>query len=167
MTFGRSIVPHGVGELTAKTRSLLARGVRMGTIDGDTGEQFGPVAPTYLPPRVVSVRVESVDDDSPDLSYLDTDDPTDRERRESYYRDEWSMIGIRAVAEIEIPAPQGGWAYRTEIRSAGLWEVESDSDASYLSEIATQELGQLADLLVDGFGMDRDAVDAAVKDAEQ
>jgi len=41
MVFGHSIDPHGLGILTERTRWLLAAGVRMGTINGDTGRQYG------------------------------------------------------------------------------------------------------------------------------
>jgi hypothetical protein len=38
----RSICPHAIGAPTPKTRWLLAAGVRMGTINGDTGRVHGP-----------------------------------------------------------------------------------------------------------------------------
>jgi hypothetical protein len=44
-TFGHSINPHAIGELKERTRSLLAAGVRMGTIDGRTGRIHGPRLP--------------------------------------------------------------------------------------------------------------------------
>jgi hypothetical protein len=42
--FGHATNPHGIlgGPLTAKSRWLLSAGVRMGTVDGNTGKVHGP-----------------------------------------------------------------------------------------------------------------------------
>lgn len=43
--FGHVLAPHGRHvALWPETRALLARGVRKGTVDGDTGVMHGPVS---------------------------------------------------------------------------------------------------------------------------
>lgn len=130
--------------------------------------------------RVKRIYVEQVPDYEPDLSYLEQDynDPSipaeeaeryreqDRERLEAYNRGEWYCIGIRAVAEIEIPSDvEGGWWLRDKIASPGIWGTESDSDESYVDELGEDELAMLRDILVDGYRFPADEVDAAIKDA--
>lgn len=83
----------------------------------------------------------------------------DYARAENYNRGEWSMIGVRAVAEITI----NGISQR--IKSPGLWGVESDSDQEYLNEIGREELSQLRDMLAE-LGFSRRAISAAVKSAD-
>jgi hypothetical protein len=50
-TWGASIDPHAVGTLREATRSLLSRGVRVGTVSGDTGRVHGPVDRSGIAPE--------------------------------------------------------------------------------------------------------------------
>lgn len=114
-----------------------------------------------LPAQITRVRIEQTIDTDADLSYLgDAENykglpaaeiaeyvAQDRKRLDAYNRGEWWCVGVYAIAEIEIPTTQGGWMIRDEIRSPGLWGIESDSDQSYLDEIAAGELEQLRDIL--------------------
>ena len=102
-------------------------------------------------PAIKSVKLESVQvvhetDTSPAMTDEETGNPDspeqDYQRCEDYNRCGWHMIGVYAVARITI----GGVAQ--EIRSAGLWGVESDS-GDYLPEVADEELAQLRGLLAD------------------
>ena len=147
-------------------------------------------------PRILSVRVVSLPDYDPDLSYLgeynsnpDGDCVIDRQERgdmernqfryfhpamtgeetgnpdspeqdyqrcEAYSRCDWCMVGVRADAEVQLS--NGGPVQ--DIRSGGLWGIESDSDKSYFSQVEGEELAQLrAELLLLGFS--EEAIDAA------
>jgi hypothetical protein len=116
--------------------------------------------------RVESVSIERVPDHDPDLSYLgDADNyaginadeaakylAQDRERLDAYNRGEWWCEGVRAVAKIIIPTSiEGGWIATDEIRSPGIWGVESDSDESHFAELAKEEMHQLHEILRDGY----------------
>lgn len=79
----------------------------------------------------------------------------DYERMESLNRGDWSMIGIRAEAQILVNGTV------QKIGSAGLWGVESDSGKDYLEEVARQELTDLEASLM-GLGFSQDEVDEAI-----
>lgn len=57
------------------------------------------------------------------------------------YGDEWWCLGIKAVAQVEVNGTV------QTLSSAGLWGVQSDAPADYLSEIASNELAELCDTL--------------------
>lgn len=72
----------------------------------------------------------------------------DHERLESYgYA--WWMIGIRAVAEINIPInnSNGECFVIQEIVTPGVWGIESDSEEAYFKEIFSEEVAFLRDML--------------------
>lgn len=54
----------------------------------------------------------------------------------------WHYIGIKAVAVIVIPG-DGASVCHYELRSAGLWGIESDRDASYLAEVYEEQKAEL------------------------
>lgn len=108
-------------------------------------------------PFVDSIRVIRQYDQYPDLSYLEQDynDVTDikerekylqqdKERLESYYNDNWFMMGIYAKTTIHIPLGLIGYSMTNDflmiqIKSGGIWGIESDSDDDYIkSEIDSQ-----------------------------
>jgi hypothetical protein len=98
--------------------------------------------------RVDKVKIEWLNDNDPDLSWLDQSDvemgegfeKQSAERKESYGQI-WEMLGCVAKAEVSY---QVGDSRRIEcLTSGGLWGIESDSDKEYLREI---ELGQLEEL---------------------
>lgn len=107
-----------------------------------------------MPKKVVNLRIMSIVDQDPDLSYLD--DPSrydgespsnkakylkqDKDRLASY-GDSWSMIGIFMEADVDIEGTI------QKIHTPGLWGIESDSDKKYLMSVAKEEYGQLVDIL--------------------
>lgn len=100
------------------------------------------------PAYIERVYVEVVPDEDPDLSHLTQDykeisDTAERERYiyqdklrwDAYRKDEWSMAGVRLVAEITID--RENYIDRPlELRSAGVWGIESDSGRDYFVETA-------------------------------
>jgi hypothetical protein len=50
-----------------------------------------------------------------------------------------------------------------EVRSGGLWGIESDSDQSYFAEIEKEELSSLVTILEE-LGFERTAIDEACAD---
>jgi hypothetical protein len=87
----------------------------------------------------------------------------DYERMERLQHGDWGYMGIRADAEILLSS--GSASIVQEITSGGLWGVESDSDASYLKEIETEQLSELREQLrVLGFGTR--AISAAFRNSE-
>jgi hypothetical protein len=67
------------------------------------------------------------------------------ERMRAWLNDEWEFVGVVAVATISIPI--GGDSFHViELRSAGLWGIESDSP-DYLKEVFEDEKSQLEDEL--------------------
>lgn len=62
----------------------------------------------------------------------------DYERMEAYNQDGWHMIGVIAVAVVE---PEIGDV--EEVRSAGVWGVESDSGKDHLNEMGDEEITEL------------------------
>jgi hypothetical protein len=113
-----------------------------------------------------SLEIEYPYDSSPDLSYLEqdyADEPSpvrrnqyrkqDRERLAAYNAGDWHMVGVVAVATVEIDTgadPAHGVHWRTEhtFKSAGVWGVESDA-GDWLTEIASDELIQLREILAE------------------
>lgn len=140
--------------------------------------------------KAIEIKVKSIVDDDPDVSYLDTTPEDhygtdgynwnhvseedkqkvidqygsiwnacvayaehDKERLDAFYRDDWNMIGIKAVATIHLPVNEKTVKAET-ISSGGLWGIESDSDKSYLQEIGREQIeevkGYLRTLCVEG-----------------
>jgi hypothetical protein len=87
----------------------------------------------------------------------------DYERMESLHRGNWCYVGIRAEAEVLIPAD--GHSISQEITSGGLWGIESDSDKSYLAEVEQEELSELRRQLY-ALGFSKRAIATACKDVK-
>lgn len=83
----------------------------------------------------------------------------DYARMEGYNRDQWAFVGVRAEAEININS-----TIQT-IRSAGLWGIESDSDASYFKEVEGEELHDLRATLTT-LGFSKRAISTAFKEVD-
>lgn len=81
--------------------------------------------------------------DDPDLSPEDGDGLLSKERLEAYRRRKWHYIGIMARARFEVV--RNGVAIAYEMRSAGLWGIESDSGEAYFQEVYEEERRQLED----------------------
>jgi len=100
---------------------------------------------------LMTVHAEAIErvvcpDPDPDLSYLDPDHAAENAERLAAYRTgDWSCLGIKAKASFLIGL--GEAAIIQTVESPGLWGIESDSDAGYLSEVFGEETGILRDLL--------------------
>lgn len=82
--------------------------------------------------RIVNVRRDVAPDPAPDVSYLSAG-----KRLNAYNAGEWSMVGVRAVAEIEAAD------MRETITSAGVWNIPSDSPEHHFQDVYREELGSL------------------------
>ena len=95
----------------------------------------------------------------------------DYERMESLYAGNWSFIGIKAKAEIQIGSSRGvtsagNAVYIPQtIHSGGLWGIESDSEESYLRSVEQEELSDLRTQLYE-LGFSKRAIAAAVKEMD-
>jgi hypothetical protein len=122
------------------------------------------------------VFIESIYDESPDLSWLtqDYNEPSippeeaakyraqDAERLDAYERGDWHMRGIRLAAEITLTRP-GRVDEVFHLSTPGIWGVESDSGDDYPREIAGDEDEYLRDDLL-AVGFTPDDIDAALCD---
>lgn len=112
---------------------------------GRTGSVMAKKHRSYEPARRrASVRLETVrivvdQDTDPDPSYLDQEEFEDRRRE--YERGDFGFVFVRAEADVVI-----GDLVQT-LRSGGLYGIESDSDESYISEVAAEEWSSLRDVL--------------------
>jgi len=111
--------------------------------------------------RYFNGNVENYKDESPEdiRKYV----RQDYERMEQLNRGDWAYVGIRIDAEILLPS--GSARIVQEITSGGLWGIESDSDASYLKEIETEQLSELREQLR-ALGFGTRAISAAFKNVE-
>jgi hypothetical protein len=88
----------------------------------------------------------------------------DYERMESLNAGHWSYMGIRAEAEIILDP--FGIATVQRISSGGLWGIESDSDASYITDVENDELSDLRHEL-HAIGFSKRAISTAFKNVER
>lgn len=105
--------------------------------------------------EVTNLRIKYIEQTNPDLSYL-TDHMggkdkrsirLDNERLADYDKGRWRMMGIVAECSYIMPiSTNNQTAIGQDIQSAGLWQVESDSDKEYLAEIEGQEIEQLKEI---------------------
>jgi len=91
-----------------------------------------------------NIEIEILPDTDPDLSFIDTNDPYNKQRLKDYGT-KWQMLGIMATAEIKIPY-KDHWILQT-ISSGGIWGIESDADKDYIIDEAKTELKQLLYIL--------------------
>jgi hypothetical protein len=102
----------------------------------------------------------------------------DYDRMESLNNEDWYYLGIRADAEIGIPihssyvvedksGKRTEHTYQTQkITSGGLWGIESDSDASYIKSVETDELADLKTQLL-ALGFSKRAIAGAFKNIKE
>ena len=97
-------------------------------------------------PELNSVRVlvlpdeEHVPDEDPDfVAPLDRADFENR--KQAFQRGDFSFVGVVAKAEIVVDG------IVQTITSGGLWGIESDSDKTYIAEVADDEYGDLRRIL--------------------
>lgn len=136
---------------------------------------------TTLKAEITEVRLRAIVDGDADLSHLEQDyadvaktDPEeaakyraqDAERLADYHNGYWYCVGIVAEAKLRFATPQGGWLNGPEVRSPGIWGIESDSGDDYFDEIGQDELAELRDeLYALGFGVVD--VDVAFRDIKK
>jgi len=65
----------------------------------------------------------------------------DYERAEAWNRGAWCMVGVVAVAEVEVNGA------RQTIKSPGLWGIESDSGEDHFKEVGEEQLSELRAIL--------------------
>lgn len=94
---------------------------------------------------VDQVKIMIVGDDSPDSSYLEQDEWSDR--LEAYRNGDFGFCGVYLEAKIKIPNEQG--YIISSVRTPGLWSIESDSDKSFFRETANDEYWTLRNMLVE------------------
>jgi hypothetical protein len=110
-----------------------------------TRKRVVEVARKRSTPEVRSIRVLVLPDDDPDTSYFDSGDPDyrdqDEARREQYERGDFTLVGVRAEAEVVIEG------VTQTLKSGGLWGVESDSGDEYIDGVAAEEYADLRKIL--------------------
>jgi len=97
------------------------------------------VAHKRTAPTVQAIRVRVMTDEDPDTSYFDEDEFADR--RAEFERGDFTFVGVRAEAEVAIEG-----VIQT-LTSGGLWGIESDSDESYIEDVALEEYDALREIL--------------------
>ena len=109
--------------------------------------------------RILRVTIHHQNDDSSDTSWMGAFSNAEQAyvRMMEYERGDFTFIGIYAKAEITL----GGECCQ-DIRSGGLWRIESDSGKEYLAEVGTDELAQLKQQL-HAIGFGTRAISAAFK----
>ena len=60
------------------------------------------------------------------------------QRMEAYNRQDWHMVGVIAVVVIELEDGD-----TEEIRSSGIWGVDSDSAADHMNELGDEQIQEL------------------------
>jgi hypothetical protein len=88
-------------------------------------------------------RREILPDDFADASYLEQEDF--RDRLAAYRRGEFYFLGVRAAATV--PIPMDGHYILHEVRSPGLWGIESDANEAYLNTLFAEEARVLEAML--------------------
>jgi len=97
-------------------------------------------APAHkAPAELRSVRILITADEYPDASYLEQDEF--EERLDAYERGDFSLVGVRAEAEVTIEG------IAQTLKSSGLYGIESDSEQEYFDEVFDQEWSQLRSVL--------------------
>lgn len=99
--------------------------------------------------KVGEIRIMLKHDTDPDVSYLTDksrwsnakEEAEDRRRLQAFEDGDWLMIGVVAEADVDV----GG--LRQNLTSGGIWNVESDSGKSYLTEIAEDQYDELVQVL--------------------
>jgi hypothetical protein len=87
------------------------------------------------------IQLAQEPDDAPDPSYLEQKDLGFEDRLEAFNRGDFGFVGVYARYELH------NWqtGVTTTIRSAGLWGIESDSDANYFQQVFDEERQSLID----------------------
>lgn len=94
--------------------------------------------------KIEEIKIKIVGDPDPDTSFLDQKEFKDRKRE--FQRGGFDFVGIYAEALIAIPHTSGG-SVTQQVRSPGLWGIESDSERSYFREVGETEMDELEAML--------------------
>lgn len=104
--------------------------------------------PTIKGARVTALRVVIIDDETPDVSWLDgarcdnaTDRAADAARLAAFNRGDWRMTGVRIEAAVIVNGTI------QSVSTPGLWGVESDASAEYIKDVAADEYVTLKEIL--------------------
>lgn len=97
--------------------------------------------------RAMNLHYEVVPDEYGDASWLEQEGLGFEDRLAAYRRGEFGLVGVQAVCDLHIPHGKGYIV--NELRSPGLWSIESDSDESYFAEVGNEELSTLRDMLAE------------------
>lgn len=119
--------------------------------------------------RVDRIELVAMSDYDPDLSWLDDKSKykgcstpaeieeyhaQDLARLEAYRNEEWWSVGLRARAILTFVLTGPGWGdgpgveqMGPVVESAGLWGIESDSDAGYFVEVWSEQYAELREQL--------------------
>lgn len=121
--------------------------------------------------RILAVRIIYKRDTDADTSYLEQDEFQERFRQ--YREGQFDFIGIRADAEIGIPqnpaknAKTDSGVYIVQnIRSSGLWGIESDSGREHIESVEKEQLGELKTELT-ALGFSTRAISKAFQNIER
>lgn len=95
--------------------------------------------PRRPPPELRALRAVVEEDPDPDVSYLDQEDLA--ERRASYSRNEFGIVGVHVEADVLIEGTE------QVLSSPGLWGVESDLNEEELDQIVSEEWAALRNVL--------------------
>jgi hypothetical protein len=87
-------------------------------------------------------------------------------RMESYERQNWCMTGIKAVAKIQTRASANEDWLCNEVKTGGLWGIESDCGKEYKKEVADGQLVELRNALK-AFGFNNRQIDTAFKNVNE
>lgn len=84
---------------------------------------------------------------------------SDYQRMESLQRGDWNFVGITARAQVILSG-----SLIQNIRSGGLWGIESDSDEEHFEEVRQGQLAELGREL-EAVGFDKSAIQKAMNQA--
>jgi hypothetical protein len=90
----------------------------------------------------------------------------DYKRMRGLVNGDYCFIGITAEARVLIPAQPQGHSIAQTITSGGLWGIESDSDADYLTGIEKEQTDELREQL-HAVGFSKRAISAAMRSVQR
>lgn len=91
-----------------------------------------------------TVRIEVLPDEDLDASYLEQDGWEDRLAQ--YNAGDFYFVGVRVAVETHNTTS----GVLTTTTTAGVWGIESDSDESYIREVAADEAHELPGIDITG-----------------
>lgn len=89
-----------------------------------------------------------------------------QERIDAFCRDVWNYVGLYAEAIVIPDDDSEVWS----TRSGGLWQVESDSDKTYIESIWDEEIAVIREALTEvaqSFNLTPEQIEDAIQNAEE